>query len=204
MGYQKFYISKNDYLIAEGELPIALVAHLDIVYPNPPKKTEIYEVEKGFFTSDHGLGADDRAGVLGIATLINKGYRPHIMFFLGEEVGGVGAFNFCMKYQNLPFEVRCFIELDRHGVDQAVFYQCNNKHFQNYICTFGFTKEKGLFSDICILMDAYNTAGCNLSIGYNLEHTPEEYFWIEWFNSTIEKVERILDYSRTMLHYRHI
>ena len=54
-------IETKDYLLAEGDIPIALVAHMDTVFPKPP--TDIfYDRVKNVMLSPTGLGADDRAG----------------------------------------------------------------------------------------------------------------------------------------------
>ena len=60
----------KDYLYAEGDIPIALVAHMDTVFTKLP--TEIYyDRKKNVIWSPQGLGADDRAGVFAICQIIS-------------------------------------------------------------------------------------------------------------------------------------
>ena len=54
-------IFTKDYLVAIGDIPIALVAHLDTVFKTPVSKL-YYDRQEGVLWSPDGLGADDRAG----------------------------------------------------------------------------------------------------------------------------------------------
>lgn len=104
--YSKYYIA------AKGEIPVALVAHLDTVH-----KLHTYELchdqDKGVLWSPNGIGADDRAGVFSILEILKKGYRPSIIFCCKEEVGGIGAGYFINEHPT-PFNgVKYLIELDR-------------------------------------------------------------------------------------------
>ena len=60
----------NSYLYAEGNIPIALVAHMDTVFDKPPKEI-YYDERKGVMWSPKGLGADDRAGVFAILKILS-------------------------------------------------------------------------------------------------------------------------------------
>ena len=62
--YKEVY-STLDYIYAKGDIPIALVAHMDTVFENPPSNI-YYDREKGVLWSPEGLGADDRAGIFAI------------------------------------------------------------------------------------------------------------------------------------------
>jgi putative aminopeptidase FrvX len=78
--------------------------------------------------SPDALGADDRAGVFAIIKILQSGLRPHIIFTTDEETGGYGAK--ALTSNACPFQdVRYFIELDRQGALDCVFYNCDNKHF---------------------------------------------------------------------------
>ena len=78
--YYKNVIKKEGaYLIAEGDIPIALCAHLDTVAAAPP--THIYyDEEQNVMWSPELLGADDRAGVFAIIMIILHGFKPTIIF----------------------------------------------------------------------------------------------------------------------------
>jgi hypothetical protein len=185
-------ISTDDYIIAEGDIPIALVAHMDTVFNYPPEEV-FYDRSKNVMWSPDGLGADDRAGVFAIIQLIRKGYRPHIILTTGEESGGVGARTLVKDFSENPFnDLRFVIQLDRRGANDCVFYSCDNPRFTEYISAFGFVEHYGTFTDISVICPAWKIAGTNLSVGYEDEHSVSEILRVNWFLSTVEKVEKIL------------
>lgn len=185
-------MAKQDFVYATGSIPILLVAHLDTVWDKPPA---IYtDKEKNLWTSKvGGLGADDRAGVFAIMKLLQLGYRPSVLFTTGEESGGLGAMSFVKDFPEPPVPTKYIIEIDRRGRGQAVFYDCGNQDFVDYVETFGFVKHKGIFSDISFLCPQWDIAGVNLSAGYYKEHTEYETLRVEDLLATIDKVKNMLD-----------
>lgn len=180
------------YIIAEGDLPICLLAHMDTVFKYPPK-TFYYDQEQNVLWSPHGLGADDRAGIIIIMELIERGYRPHIILTDLEERGGIGAGYLISSYPECPFkECKALIQLDRQGHDDAVYYECGNEDYEKLITSYGFVTEIGSFSDISIIAPQWEIAAVNLSVGYEREHTYTETLNITWMNETINKVEWML------------
>lgn len=178
----------KNYIYAPGSIPIMLVAHVDTVHFNLPDVIFHDKVEHVMW-SPNGIGGDDRSGISAIIELISRGHKPHILFTDGEEKGGIGAQE-AAKFIN-P-DVFYVIELDRKGKDDAVFYDCDNANFTNYILNFGFTKSYGTFTDISFTCPRWGIAGVNLSIGYYNAHQLTEYVkLIEW-EATIEKVENML------------
>ena len=81
-------IETDDFICAKGDIPIALVAHMDTVFKKLPENI-YYDADQNVMWSPQGLGADDRAGVFAIISIINKGYRPHIILTTDEEIGGI-------------------------------------------------------------------------------------------------------------------
>lgn len=189
--YENQITDNKNYLIAEGDIPIALVAHLDTVHAVEPFQF-FYDEKEMVMWSPQGLGADDRAGVILILSILSEGYRPHLIFTTGEEHGGIGANKLVKDYNEVPFNIDFMIELDRCGSEDAVFYDCMNHSFIDYICSFGFTFEEGSFTDICILGRNWNIAATNLSVGYYNEHTKAEYWGLFEADDTITKVINIL------------
>ena len=189
----KRVIETQHYLYAVGDIPIMLIAHLDIAHTKPPTLTYMFhDQEKGVIWSPQGLGADDRAGVYAIITLIKKGYRPSVVFTCGEEVGGVGATAIIKAFKAPVTNINCIIELDRQGYDDCVFYNCANVDYQAYIEKFDFKVANGTFTDISIICPCWGIAGTNLSIGYLFEHTEQEFLVLNWLQRTIDKVEQML------------
>lgn len=190
--YKKVKYTK-DYIYAEGDIPIALVAHLDTVFSTPPQDI-YYDSKKCVMWSPDGLGADDRAGVFAILKILQTGLRPHVIFTTDEEKGGVGASQLVLVEKKHPFnKLKYMIQLDRRGANDCVFYECDNKKFTKYIESFGFTENFGSFSDISILCPAWKVAGVNLSVGYEDEHTTVEILHTNLLLLTISKVVNMLN-----------
>lgn len=189
--YKKVINTKN-YIYAVGDIPIALCAHMDTVFPKPPAETEIfYDRQKGVIWSPLGLGADDRAGVFAIIQIIQKGLRPHVIFTVDEELGCLGAA--VLAQEKCPFpDLRYIIQLDRRGHDDCVFYDCDNPDFTKYVENFGFVENFGSFSDIYDLCPNWGVAGVNLSVGYINEHSTNEILFVGPLLNTIEKVRKML------------
>ena len=189
--YKKVILTK-DYLIAEGSIPVALVAHADTVFKDAPAQI-FYDQRKNVIWSPQGLGADDRAGIFGIIKLIRKGYRPHIIITTDEEIGAFGARALTQTFSEPFGDMKYIIQLDRRGTSDCVFYDCDNKDFVKYVEGFGFTEAIGSFSDISIICPKWKIAGVNLSIGYIGEHTTSELFYVNPFLATVEKVAKMLN-----------
>ena len=180
------------YMIAEGELPICLCAHMDTIFDKLPD-TIYYDQEKNVMWSPQGLGADDRAGNYAIIELLERGYRPSIILTDMEEKGGLGAEALISRFPECPFvDCRAIIQLDRQGKDDAVYYDCDNKTFEKKITLYGFKTQWGTFTDISIIAPAWKIAAVNLSVGYYNEHRLIETLNLKQLESTIKKVERIL------------
>lgn len=192
--YEEVIVDQH-YLVAKGNIPICLVAHMDTVFPKPA--TEIYyDKQKNVIWSPTGLGADDRAGIFAIIQIVKSGLRPHVIFTADEEIGCIGAMYLGAKEN--PFnDVRYFIELDRRGIDDCVFYDCDNPEFVKYVEDFGFQEAYGSFSDICMICPEWKVAGVNLSVGYRDEHSTSEILFVSYLLDTIDKVSVMLKEDMT-------
>lgn len=187
--YEKVIVTK-DYIVAIGDIPIALVAHMDTVFKNPVADL-YYDQRKGVLWSPQGLGADDRAGIFAILKIIQSGLRPAIIFTTDEEKGGLGATALGSRDCPIP-NLKYMIQLDRHGTNDCVFYECFNEDFYDYVESFGFCEAYGSFSDISFLMPQWNICGVNLSVGYEDEHSEVETLHIAPLYDTISKVQKML------------
>lgn len=189
----KNVVQSSEYVIAEGDIPIALVAHVDTVFPYPPHKV-YYDREENVMWSPTGAGFDDRAGVFMILQILqHTKLRPHIILTTGEEKGGVGAFALVDRFEHCPFnELKYVIQLDRRGANDCVFYDCINRDFINYISSFGFVERIGSFSDISFICPCWSVCGVNLSVGYYDEHTTSETLCVSDYFNTLQKVKKML------------
>jgi len=71
-------IATPGYIVAFGEIPVAVVAHADTVFKTPPAiENFFYDQEKDVIWNPDGAGADDRAGADGVyhAPLVSAGKR---------------------------------------------------------------------------------------------------------------------------------
>jgi di/tripeptidase len=197
-GYEEI-ISTKDYIFSKGNIPILLVAHLDTVHYEKVK--DIYfDEKKQVVWSPQGIGGDDRCGVYSILKITEE-CKPYVLFTTKEEVGGIGA-TYASKelFLDIYGNVNFIIELDRRGEDDAVFYECGNESFQEYILSFGFKENYGSFSDISILSPCWDIASVNLSIGYHNEHTKSEYINLKHMNKTIKRLKNILKENNNIFY----
>lgn len=181
------------YIFAKGEIPVVLVAHLDTVFDPKSRHTMaiFYDKEQQIMWSPDGLGTDDRAGVVMIMWLLKHSQlRPHILFTTDEETNLRGA-QFAATC--LKIHPNFVIELDRQGRGESVFYNCDNKDFEDYINGFGFHTCRGSYTDISILCPEWGCAGVNLSVGYYDEHSYVEYWSADDFLYTYNRVFNILE-----------
>ena len=185
-------ISTKEYLIAVGEIPVALVAHLDTVFKEPPHDI-FYDRVKNVMWSPDGLGADDRAGVYAIVQILKSGLRPTVIFTTDEELGCLGAEALAEQVKTPPIDLKYIIQLDRRGSNDCVFYSCDNPEFDAYVESFGFVTNFGSFSDISTICPAWKIAGVNLSIGYYDEHSVSETLYVGQMYDTIRKVKHMLE-----------
>lgn len=198
---KKNSIITKDYIIGIGNIPIALVSHMDTVF-SVPVETLYYDQKKGVMWSPEGLGADDRAGIFGIIKILQSGYRPSIILTTDEESGGLGAEKLSKRKCPIP-NLKYMIELDRRGKDDCVFYDCYCPEFIDYVESFGFIEQYGSFSDISFLMGEWDICGVNLSIGYEDEHSYIETLHIKPMLDTISKVKKMLDDSNNIEKFEY-
>lgn len=187
--YNDIYVHK-DFVYAKGTVPICLVAHLDTVHTELPQVI-VEEADK--MSSPQGIGGDDRCGVYAILQIIQK-HNCSVIFCCDEEIGGVGANVFSQSSLAKQAEFQYMIELDRKGKTDAVFYDCDNPKFTDFITDFGpWTENFGSFSDISYLAPAIGCAAVNLSVGYYNQHTAKEYVVPSEVDYCIDSVCRLIE-----------
>lgn len=182
----------SEWMIAIGEDPLIVCAHLDTVFPEPPINIFV-DKEAQVMWAPKGLGADDRAGVYAILTLLMDGYKPTVIFTTGEEIGCKGASSLVYNFPNCPVSgIKCIIQLDRRNGGEAVYYACKNKKFEDWISMHGFMTEHGTFTDISVICPKWGIAGVNLSVGYYNEHTKQEFLRYNDLEYTLGHMRRII------------
>ena len=123
----------------------------------------------------------------------------HILFTEDEEAGGQGAIKFSRS--GISPDVQYILEFDRKGCDDAVFYNCDNPGFTEFVDDYGFIESTGTFSDISYIAPALGIAAVNLSSGYYRAHTRQEYIRISDVESIIERAARLISNVETRYEY---
>jgi len=209
-------VETYDYIIAQGDIPVYLVAHMDTVsmfssrsnfdhygtindimplYKLMDRRC-LFDQTTNEFAVTGGCTLDDRLGIYAIIRILAAGYKPHIIFTNDEEIGAQGAIQLTEDYILDPFDAKFIIELDRKGINDSIYYTCGNERFKSFINSFGFKTAKGSFTDCRFIGEAWDLAAVNLSIGYLHEHSEYEFANLAWTEQTIEKVKKILDEVR--------
>lgn len=183
--------SGDGYVFAQGTMPILLVAHLDTVHKELPHQI-FYDETTEALSSPEGIGGDDRCGVYMVLEIIKK-FNCSVLFCEDEEIGTVGANKFIDTDMAQILKFNYIIEFDRKGNNDAVFYDCDNPNFEEFITKDFFKTAHGSFTDISILAPFFGCAAVNLSCGYYNAHTKDEYIIIPEMLTVIEEACAILE-----------
>lgn len=196
-------ICDDGFLFAKGEIPICLVAHMDTVHEKESTpKTFCYK--EGEVSSPQGIGGDDRCGIYMILEIIKK-HKCSVLFLEDEECGGIGAGKFVRHEASYGLEFNYMIELDRRGSKDAVFYDCGNDEFEDFITADGDWKTAwGTYSDISDIAPALGCAAVNLSCGYYSAHTKQEYVVLAEMEANIEKVCKLIERTKAEDKFEYI
>lgn len=222
---------QRNFMFCEGQLPIVVVAHLDTVFEDSfsygsaymkddwwngydyhveedISMKEIYHDRvEGVMWSPDGLGADDRVGVFMILSLVRRGLRPYILFTTDEESGSASGYEFAALYQHhfKEYDIKYFMELDRSGYNDCVFYNCDNSLFVEFIESYGFQKDFGSFTDISAICPILGVAGVNLSVGYYNEHSKTEMIDLFTMSKNFDIIYKMVKESKKIKKsFKHI
>ena len=194
VGYTDIVVG-DGYIYAKGTVPVLLTAHMDTVHKVPVRDFYEHVNDKGkhVLASPQGIGGDDRCGIYMILEII-KEHKCSVLFCEDEESGGIGSRKFCKtEFINDLEELKYLIELDRANGTDAVFYDCDNPEFTQFIEeNTGYKEAYGSFSDISNLAPECMVAAVNLSCGYYHAHTEQEEVVVEEMLHTIETVKKLL------------
>ena len=193
----KAILSKGNFILVRGTAPVMLISHLDTVHTEPVKQICVSK-DGNILMSPQGIGGDDRCGVFALIKIYQSAQvKPWLLFTCDEEVGGLGAQQFCLAHSQglLPTELdalKFLVEIDRKGSTDAVYYDCDNPDFEAYITGKGFTTAIGSFSDISLIAPELGIAAVNLSSGYYNAHTLHEFINVNELHDTIRRVGEIV------------
>jgi hypothetical protein len=144
------------------------------------------------------LGGDDRAGVWIALAIIEYmettgDYKYDIGFFEDEEIGCRGSSAYSKNIGKVTdVNTSCYIGLDRKstgGVQEMALYGDDNSALTEVFNILGYETSMGSVTDASNL--AGTVACCNLSIGYDNEHTTSEVLYIHCMIDTLEKLKAL-------------
>lgn len=161
-------------------------SHLDTATASLSEITHVFD--NNIIRTDNTsiLGADDKAGVTIMLHMIKNKVPGLYYFFLGEEVGCIGSKKLADLHKSKPIEyIKKVISFDRRGYDSIITHQCSSRccsdEFGNYLSSelnkHGFNYKNdptGLYTDSAQFTKIYPEC-TNISVGYQNEHTYNEY-----------------------------
>lgn len=170
----------GNYFIKIGNSESIFTCHLDTA--SHDIKTIKHVIDKNIIKTDKTtlLGADDKAGMVILLSMIDKKIPGLYYFFIGEEVGCIGSGHAANNLDFSPYK-RC-ISFDRRGYNSVITHQlygrcCSDKFAQTLSSQLklGFRPDStGIMTDSASFMD--DIPECtNISVGYFNEHTVNEF-----------------------------
>lgn len=211
---QRYYSLDSIYLldggiVVRGKDKATLVSHMDIhpiININHKEKKLLSFLNTVYCKT--GIGGDDRCGVLVILELLDRGYRPNIIFTEKEEVGRVGVRKLIDNHLDLLIDITkespYLMGLDRKGFNEVVFYGCDNKEFINFLLDeYHLDYNVGSFSDVSNLGPSLNKAICNISVCYYSAHSENEYVNLKKLKSMIDKIEGMVKDCNNIKNYSY-
>lgn len=185
------YYDRHGNLIYEvgASRKVLFTAHVDTVH-RADGKSVLSRIESFVIASDAAtgkdcvLGADDAAGCYLLTELIAAGVEGTYIFFVGEEVGGIGSGAFVLD--NPDFKADIAIAFDRRGYSDVITHQasgrCCSDKFALALAKQLDMKYKpcssGVYTDTAEFVDLVPEC-TNVSVGYFDEHTSSERLDIE-------------------------
>lgn len=176
-------------------LPI-LVAHTDNVLDGA--KEPVFDLNRRcIFGRTHGIGFDDKAGIMAIIALWRhfKGKKFRIIFPAEEEIGGIGSSKMDINRYN---DAKWILELDRKGnkdfiQESGMTRLCSDEFAQKFV-DMGFEIAQGVFTDVNEFKpNAEWINMANISIGYYEPHTDKEYLDTVAFEWIVNKVADFIE-----------
>jgi len=182
-----------------------VVSHMDTVHSFVPnfkiyrdtKNKNLYFAMNG--KQKAGIGGDDKCGVFACLYLLKTIPNIKVVFFSREEVGCKGSRNIDKKFFA---DCRYIIQLDRRGSGDFIQTYWGKKTVSHeFSSEIGLTKKKykyknatGTVTDVMKLWDRKVCISCvNLSCGYYLPHTKNEYILVDELWHSIKFTEEIIN-----------
>jgi hypothetical protein len=180
----------GNYFLLIGENPKSMfTCHLDTACKIQEKVTHNI-IDHQWIATDRKtiLGADDKAGMVVILSMIEKKIPGLYYFFIGEEVGCVGSGDLSDHWVEFPeyTTIQRVVSFDRRGTTSVITHQLGGR-----CCSDEFAKElssqlNSAFGELNLVPDNTGVVTdsaqftdiipecTNISVGYYKEHTFDE------------------------------
>ena len=185
----------GNIFVKVGQAPsCAFTAHTDTIHSVEGKQT--FSIDK---LADHAivsdtnsscLGADDTSGIIIMMEMMRAKIEGVYCFFVGEEVGGVGSTEASKQLSMYPLThplgtCNKMISFDRRGYDDVItsqaYGECCSSEFAQQLSeqlnSGGLRyrpNDTGIYTDSAEFVDTINEC-TNISVGYDWEHTVDEF-----------------------------
>jgi len=188
-----------------------IVSHTDEVHNFRQNNYKVIKSDEIIFGFDYqnrrhcGTGADDKNGIWICLKSLEEFDAMKCVFFVGEEIGCQGSSQAQMKFFN---NCRYVLQCDRKGNSDIV-----TEYFGEALCSeeflhdaepekFGYEKSDGMITDVIMLKNrGLKVSGVNLSCGYYLPHTPNEFTCVEDLMKCYHFVQHIIrNCNKTYTH----
>lgn len=204
---EQYNLCKDDfgnYFIKIGESRTIFCSHLDTVGKKGKKVNhQLFNDAKSrdyCVCTDRKtiLGADDKAGVCVLLSMIESNKPGLYYFFLGEECGTLGSRFVLQENPNIGSEYDRIISFDRRGYSSVITRQMGGN-----CCSSGFAielsnrlssktlsyypDETGIFTDSAVFMNVIKEC-TNISVGYFNEHSVHEVQNLTFLKELIDTV----------------
>ena len=192
------------YLV--GETPSTMfTCHLDTACSKQQKVTHVQTHNMIKTDGKTILGADDKAGMVVILTMIQNKVPGLYYFFLGEEVGCIGSGHLSRNWEDVGFSkhINKVVSFDRRGNGSVITHQfygrcCSDEFAEELSTRLSSTSEELKLrpDDTGVLTDSAQFMGIvsectNISVGYYREHTTSESQDIEYLQKLCKVVCKI-------------
>ena len=195
--YGNIYVTKG-----ESDTYPTMVCHIDTVHDIQKGKIIAGNIDGNIVAFNAttmeqvGTGGDDKVGIHITLELLKKHSVMKAVFFLDEEVGCIGSAAADFSFFD---DSRYVLECDRRGygdfVNEISGVQLTNKQFENDIkdilFNYDYSLSSGGMTDVQEISLNTKAVCANMSCGYYLPHTDQEYINIQDVILTFEMCDDI-------------
>ncbi len=198
LGVQQDPLSGN-YTLRIGESSTLFSCHLDTVeWTGGKQRIEWDQTTQTMRVAGGGiLGADDGAGLYLMMQMIEAQIPALYLFHWGEESGGLGSTQLVEQNPELLRGIRQAIAFDRRGTTDLITHQRKQRTASEaYVARLSAALGMGHRAAHGSFTDTYHykewVAECtNLSVGYQDEHTEEEWLDCAYLERLLERLLRV-------------